>query len=267
MTPASRIRTTVICIATLWAAVPAFAAPGATPLAVKPTAMMFDVMPLKSIEMVEVNSPDRQALSAEDDLREAEGLPPRYAIPNPVRITPWSQGQWETLPDGSRLWRLRVSAPGAASINLGFTRYHMPQGGRLYLYSTDYRRSIRPFTSADNHDHGQLWTPVLLAEQIVLEVTLPDEAAVRALELELTSVNCGYRGFGALLGSGQGATPRSGSCNVDVVCPEGDLWRNEIPAVAVISTGGSTFCTGFMVNNTAYDLTPYFMTANHCGIS
>ena len=37
--------------------------------------------------------------------------------------------------------------------------------------------------------------------------------------------------------------------------------------VGVISTGGSTFCTGFMVNNTANDKTPYFMTAEHCKIN
>jgi subtilisin-like proprotein convertase family protein len=51
-----------------------------------------------------------------------------------------------------------------------------------------------------------------------------------------------------------------------VVCPQGDGWRDQIQSVGVIATGGSTFCTGFAVNNTAQDLTPYFMTANHCGI-
>ena len=37
--------------------------------------------------------------------------------------------------------------------------------------------------------------------------------------------------------------------------------------MAVISTGGSTFCTGFLVNNTSQDMKGYFMTANHCGIN
>ncbi|MHC4090279.1 MAG: trypsin-like serine peptidase, partial [Planctomycetota bacterium] len=83
---------------------------------------------------------------------------------------------------------------------------------------------------------------------------------VEQLQLALTSINVGYRGFG------KGGGNRSGSCNVDVICPEGDDWRLDIPSVGVISTGGSTFCTGFMVNNTANDLTPYFMTAEHCGI-
>ena len=48
--------------------------------------------------------------------------------------------------------------------------------------------------------------------------------------------------------------------------PEGDDWQYPISSVAVISTGGTTFCTGFMVNNVEYDGTPYFMTANHCNI-
>lgn len=60
---------------------------------------------------------------------------------------------------------------------------------------------------------------------------------------------------------------KSGSCNVDTICAQGDAWRNEIPSVAVISTGGSRFCTGFMVNNVRQDLTPYFQTAFHCTVT
>ena len=32
----------------------------------------------------------------------------------------------------------------------------------------------------------------------------------------------------------------------------------------ILTSGGSRLCTGSMVNNTAQDLTPYFLTANHC---
>ena len=54
---------------------------------------------------------------------------------------------------------------------------------------------------------------------------------------------------------------------MDVVCPEGDDWREEISSVAVYSLGGGTLCTGWMTNNARQDGTPYFMTANHCGIN
>ncbi len=82
-----------------------------------------------------------------------------------------------------------------------------------------------------------------------------------AVKLELSSLNQGYRGFGTA------PLVKSGSCNLDVECLDaGDPWRETMQAVAVISTGGSTFCTGSLVNNTANDHKMYFMTANHCGI-
>ncbi|MEL7220038.1 MAG: proprotein convertase P-domain-containing protein, partial [Bacteroidota bacterium] len=62
----------------------------------------------------------------------------------------------------------------------------------------------------------------------------------------------------------------SGSCNLDVVCGEEDGWgivdqyRDIIQSVANMSINGSTFCTGFLVNNVRQDCTPLFMTANHC---
>ena len=201
---------------------------------------------------------DRAQAALEDSEREVAGLPPRFAIPHRVELTPEAAGVWEEVDSETSVWRLRVSAPGALSLNLGFTRYSMPPGGRLLIFATDHTRALPAYGPGDNAAHGELWTPVLEAPEIVLEVTLPT-AARAALALKLESINVGYRGFDASL--------LAGACNVDVVCPQGDPWRAEISSVGVISTGGSTFCTGFMVNNTALDRRPYFMTARHCGIT
>jgi hypothetical protein len=127
----------------------------------------------------------------------------------------------------------------------------MPVGGSLILYPPDRTRIAGPFTAADNEEHGQLWTPILLGGDILIEVSLPADQE-NNLELVLASVNFGYAEFG------KPHTITSGACNVDVVCPEGNAWRDQIRSVSVISTGGSTFCTGFLVNNTAQDLKGYF---------
>ncbi len=203
---------------------------------------------------------DLDAIRAEDIQREVEGLPPRFAIPHETLLRPATDGVWDDRDPAVRRWSLRINSPGALSLNLGFTAYYMPEGGELNISATDGSSSIRPFTAADNAAHGELWTPVILSDDILVEVRVPRGAADQLI-LELTSINVGYRFFG------EPQTDRSGACNIDVVCPEGDGWRNEIPAIGVISTGGSLFCTGFMVNNTAWDSKPYFMTANHCGIN
>ena len=150
-------------------------------------------------------------------------------------------------------------------LNIGFVRCAMPRSGQLLIHSGDLRVVVRPFDASDNNAANELWTPVVNGAELVAEL-LVRTADVPSVSLRLTHVGSGYRFFGAG-DSALSTTPLgSGSCNVDVVCPLGNAWRNEIPAIAAYSTGGTVFCTGFMVNNTAQDARNYFMTAYHCGI-
>ncbi len=229
----------------------------------EPTAKTQSVNPVEMVDVRLMPGIDLQAVEEEDLARDAQGLPYRFAIANNVFLTPQNSGTWEQLDRVTWLWRLRLVCANAASINLGFTRYIMPEGGILFVYATDGSSEIRGFTAADNEAHGQLWTPPLNSDDIIIEVTLPSDA-LDQLELELTRVNHGYRGFDKAMGD---KSAFSGSCNVDVACPEGNAWQSEIPGVALISIDGITFCTGFLVNNTSQDRTPYFMTANHCGLT
>ncbi|MFN7963831.1 MAG: fibronectin type III domain-containing protein [Thermoanaerobaculia bacterium] len=231
----------------------------------KAGALPSSVLEVNQVAVVSPPALDLVTLGAEDAARDELGLPPRFAVPERVSITPATQGTWETLPDGRRLWRLRIVATsGTTSLNLGFTRYQMPPGGQLAIYSTDGSEALPRFTAADNEAHGQLWTPVLRGNDLIVELTVPRLQA-SAVVLELGWINQGYRGFGT-----QPATDYiySGSCNMDVEClGAGDTWREEMRSVAVISTGGSTFCTGSLLNDTAGDRKMYFITANHCGIT
>ncbi len=227
--------------------------------AAEPAASRYDVLPLADVPQFRADYVDHTMAKLEDQQAEGLGQPPRFAIPQETFIAPETHGTWERISEDTMLWRLRIESSGALSLNLGFTRYAMPAGGRLLIYPADGSAEAIAFTSADNKVHGELWTPVVETETLVVEVAVPFKAVDR-LDLLLTSVNTGYRKFGDLI------PEKSGTCNIDVVCPEGDGWREDIQTVAVISTGGSTFCTGFMINNTANDETPFFMTAYHCGI-
>ncbi len=216
---------------------------------------------LDEVATVELAPFDLGALIKEDAERREQGLPPRFALPIERHLTPQDAGTWENLGPDTLIWRLRLRSPGAVSLNLGFGQYRMTRGGSLHLYSADRTHLVQPFTYADNEAHGELWTPVVLTDDLVVELVVPADELDQLL-LELRWINQGYRGFRS-----NPVALMSGSCNVDVVCPEGIPWQLEIPSVGVISTGGSTFCTGFLVNNVRQDLKPYFMTANHCGIN
>lgn len=231
--------------------------PSYTPAALRHAS---ELSPTASVPVVDVPAVDPDDLVVEDERRARDGLPRRFAVPNEVHITPQTDGLWETVGRDLRVWRLRIRSAGAQSLNLGFTRFRLPASARMVLYSSDLAHVIRPITMRDNAAHGELWTPVILSEELVVELTVSPPAS-DDVQLVLTSINVGYRSIGEEPGSRDPL-----SCNIGVVCPEGDPWRDEIPAVALYSIEGQLTCSGFMVNNTAQDRTPYFMTANHCGL-
>ncbi len=223
-------------------------------------------VPLSEVEQL-VMPPlnNKSLLDAEMAAREP-GRAPHFAETMEVFVTPDTHGNWEELDNGNMVWRLRILSATAKSLNLGFTKYFMPTGGTLVLYSADMERVMGPFTPSDNEEHEQLWTPILNGDQLVVEVQLPAEAK-DDLQLELKSVNHDYLGFGSP------SAMLSGSCNLDVICGDADGWgivdgyRDIIQSVAVIGQSGGTFCTGFLVNSVREDCAPLFMTANHCGVN
>ena len=229
---------------------------------VEPASARFPVKELNRVDSFVGAPMDLAEIAAEDRVREQLGLPPRFAIPQSVTMTPATHGTWERLPGRNWLWRLRiVGREGTSNLNLGFGLFKLPPSARLLVYSSDGRSRLRAFTAADNEDHGQLWTAPLPTDDLVVELTVPAKERP-FVQLELSAVNQGYRGFGT------SSLDKSGSCNLDVACLDaGDTWREEMRAVAVISTGGSTFCTGSLLNNTAGDRKMYFITANHCSIT
>jgi len=220
-----------------------------------------------AVPVMELAAPDPAAEAAEDARRAAAGLPHRFAVPAAVAVTPETHGVWEALDDGRLLWRYRLSSPGARSLNFGFTDVNLPPDAVLFIHPPgEHTRENLTFDERDNKPHRELWTALLEGSEAVLELTLPPRER-DALSLSLSRVNVGYRGLTAGdVSADEDALEKSGSCNINVVCSEGDEWRQEISSAAMYSLSGWYTCSGAMVNNTAGDETPYFLTADHCGV-
>ncbi len=196
---------------------------------------------------------------AEDALRDRLGVGPvRFAIPLETSIEPSTAGVWSRLPDGRWSWRLAVESAGALSLNLALRGVSLPEGAVLWLH--DGRGDVvqGPFTAGDLTPRGELWTPVVPGDRAVLEAVMP-ETARNGFALEVFRVNHGYRFLGP-------KEFKSGACNVDVVCPEGDPWRDQIRSVGWYTLEGWGTCSGYLVNNVRQNRTPYFLTADHCGV-
>jgi lysyl endopeptidase len=185
--------------------------------------------------------------------------PLRFAVPEQVAFDLKNSGTWQKVPDGS-LWRLRIHSPRAVSHNLGITRFNLPEGAKLWIYEPALKQVEGPYTARHRSRQGRLWTPLIAGDEIVVEVFVPGEAP--EADVGIGTVNKGYRDFAS-----KGGDKNHGACNNDVICPEGDPWRNQIRSVARYSIDGVSLCTGQLVNNTALNFIPYFLSANHCNVT
>jgi len=239
----------------------------------RPAAFDYRLPAEHTVEVRSMPGVDVARLKAEDARRAAKlaSAPVRFAAPLAVDITPATAGDWDEAGD-NLVWRLRVQSKGALSLNFGFGEYRMPEGGHMLVYPAGLKGNaspdlIRAFTSADNKRHGKLWTPVVSGDHAVIEVVVP-KAKAGELKLRLTSVNHDYVGFDRLAAAPWTGQEKgvSGSCNIDVACPAGDGWRDQIRSAGAYSRFGTFYCSGSLVNNTANDQKMYFLTANHCSM-
>ena len=216
----------------------------------------------ESVDRKALSALDSDKLAAETRQREDRSESPGpyvFATARSVSFNLQNSGTWETLPEGGRLWRLSIASPGAKSLSLGLTSYELPTGAKLWIYDGGRTTVQGPYTAKHRSDKGRLFTPVVPGEEITLELFVPAGAAFEPV-LEVGRVHHAFRDF---IKSGG---DKSGGCNNDVVCPEGNPWRDQIRSVARYSAMGTGNCTGQLVNNTDGDFTPYFLSANHCGI-
>jgi lysyl endopeptidase len=147
------------------------------------------------------------------------------------------------------------------SQNLGITRFNMPRGAKLWIYDPEHAHVEGPYMARHRSHMGSLWTPVIEGDEMVVEVFVP--TGVAKPDLEIRKANQGYRGFDKVIPGG--GVP--GLCETDVVCSVGAPWADQIDAVGVYTLNGTATCTGTMLNNALYDFTPYFLSANHCGVN
>ena len=194
--------------------------------------------------------------------------PYRYGINLPADFSPETSGNWVNLRDGGRLWRLTIRIDGALALSACFDRFHLPAGGKLFLYNQHKSQVIGAFTEKNNSPKEYFATELINGDQLTLEYYQPSGSSGN-LRLHLNEIVYAYRGVG-FFGNLQDEDRSSGSCEVNVNCPEGQAWQLQKKGVVRISVkkdGSSFWCSGSLLNNVRQDHTPYILTADHCGVT
>lgn len=217
---------------------------------------------------MEVAQLDLGAMARDDVERELKGMAPRYAQRTHVTEGPALSGTWTQLDPETLEWKFIANSFGATSMNLGFEHFNLPEGAVMTVSSADEAFKFH-VTAEDNKEHNQFWTPPIPGGHVKVVVTMhADHRPHIEDSIILSRVNIGYRGFHSADHLAEEGVDSSGKCHYDAHCENAVLgWDNEIPCVAVYSTGGELFCSGALLNNFRQDGTPYFLTAHHCEIT
>ena len=200
-------------------------------------------------------------LEDENEMRSIDTKPYRFANPIAVDFNMDNSGIWTVLEDGSAIWQLEIESEGAFSLNIIYDIFNIPAEAEFFVYSEDREMILGAFTDYNHKPHGGFSTAPVIGDKIILEYNEPSHTLFRG-DISITTIAHDYKNIFFNEDRGYGD---SGSCNNNVACSVGDDWEEQARSVAMILTsGGSRLCTGSIINNGAQDLSPYFLTANHC---
>ena len=210
---------------------------------------------------------DKSRFEKEDAENEKSNDFFRFSYPHSVNLNLMNSGKWTVLENGDRVWQLKIQCLEATSIHLFFDKFNLIGDSRLFVYSLDRKFKIGGFTTKNNKGSkgypGKLATQILKSSGVILELYEPKYNDGNVLEVG--TIYHGYRSFplfNEMLSDESLTGGTSGSCMVDVNCSEGALWQEKKNGIAIIQVG-SGMGTGTLINNTANDATPYFLTADH----
>lgn len=207
------------------------------------------VLPLLALDAIDIDEQLKY-----DDKNKIEN---RFAVGETVNISIPDEAVKTELAQGT-IYQYQIVAEGAKSLGLYFDDFHLPDGAELFIYNQSKTQLLGAFTAENNKQTRQLAIAQLVDDNLIIDYYEPDNADFKGTLL-LGKVYKSYREIASVLSTT--------AARVGINCPAGDDWQEEKHAVCRMffyEDGSGYYCSGALVNNTRFDGTPYFLTANHC---
>ena len=174
--------------------------------------------------------------------------------------------------DGSFVWAITVTSPGAQAIRVHFTDFSLPDNTEMYFLGPN-DQAHGPYVGKGRNNNGDFWTRSIVSDRgtVLLKYT-GDSPDVDQPKMSFTISDVGHI---------RGRPPRSqeksddtwpcsdnAACLVDVNCVDTGLAAPAEDAVAKMEWIEGRYiytCSGGLLADTDPDTQiPYFLTANHC---
>ena len=199
-------------------------------------------------------------INIEQLLKEDQNRPPatpfRYGYKFDVDYSLENSGKWTVLENGDRIWKLSINSKHAHAISLEYNQFYLPKGSSVYIYNNE-NITIGAFTSENNQSDMLFSTPLIEGDFIHIEYYEP----LNSYNEGIINIDYVIHDYKDILNFSSNNESRS--CGDNVVCSSANAYEDQINSTSFLDMGGY-ICSGAMINNTSFDLTPYYWTAWHC---
>jgi Secretion system C-terminal sorting domain len=199
-----------------------------------------------------------EELLAEDELElNDKSTPLRFAKRIPVQIDLSSDGRWSNLHNGDRIWLCGIEIDEAKSIGLSFANLNIPEGGSLFLYSSDRSDFIGPLTLENNSTDQSFIIPPVLGDKVIIEYYEPYVFRGQG-ELNIEAATAGYRDVHSA------ASIQDLNCweQLTIAVNNTQQMNASSAVLLTIVDDGQRIGTSVLLNNTSSNGIPYLMTAS-----
>lgn len=180
-----------------------------------------------------------------------------------VSFNPENSGTWDTLTDGTRVWRAGFRVEEAAMLSVIFSPWQVQRGVRVFMFDAGQQQIRGAFTSQNNKPFSKLGTGQINGNLLIIEIQVP--AYLHSYgDIGISGIGCGFQQNDSYKSLKDGWFGKSGNCNVDINCISDTMAQLRKYAVVRVIYDGTERCTGTLVNNTRQNGINYLLTAEHC---
>ncbi len=232
---------------------------------------------LDEVSAAQIAAADEEAVKARPN---AGQRPARVGMVRPVSQTFGPDSFVNVTPDAAnerKAWAMALRSPGALGIRLRFVNFDVGDASVLvYARNGDEVITLGPFSGKGPQQNGDFWTLSLPGDTAFIEFSGDGEP-----RLEIAEVMHYDKDPAATVQKRAQNSPAPGSNQANAVAELGchlDVMQENVDTFARDATGWIAFrqaggglafvCTGTLLNDLDGEtFVPYFLTANHCGIT
>ena len=193
-------------------------------------------------------------LPALDHKSIAPTAPNQVGVNRPVEMSSQSVGKRFTNFDGTQLLVLAIKSPGAKHLRAHFANFDLRAGDEVYLHGpSDNSTFAGPYRDTGPWGDKNFWSSSIDGDTLIIEYHIHSTPG----SFRIPEISHIY------------SDPQAGpmfdvlGCEVDASCST-DINKNAVGRILFIEDGNAFVCTGTLLNDSAMDNIPYFLTANHC---